>query len=130
MLGKTKDKVKEEYGQPAASNSEQVRYKVVGANVEYANIVSFIFNNGASEVNLINLFLQDNVAESTIKNFLSKLYKAFDDGTNANGRFFRYINGQTRDTSSMMITYYPEYQVVVYQHPSTASARVALPEIE
>lgn len=130
MLGKTKDKVKEEYGQPAASNSEQVRYKVVGANVEYANIVSFIFNNGASEVNLINLFLQDNVAESTIKNFLSKLYKAFDDGTNANGRFFRYINGQTRDTSSMMITYYPEYQVIVYQHPSTASARVALPEME
>ncbi|MBQ7511061.1 MAG: membrane lipoprotein lipid attachment site-containing protein [Prevotella sp.] len=123
MLGKTQAQVKEDYGQPTVSASDHLTYSVVGANTEYAQYVNFIFNNNSSEVNLINLFLQTSVQESTIKYFLSKLYKTFDDGTNANGRYYRYINGQARESSSMMITYYPEYQVVVYQHPSTASAR-------
>jgi len=121
MLGKTASEVKAYYGKPDAENSSGTVMRYI-TMTDYVSYVQFALDSSKKVYN-INVFTRDHVEDSVVKNFLNSIYKPFDSGTNDNGPYNRWISGSTRETSDMMITFYPDYNVVVYQHPSTASSR-------
>lgn len=121
-LGKTRDEVIESYSTPDKEDKANGRL-LYAALTDYVSRVYFFYNTETKVVNLINLYLRDGVAMSTVNDYLNLIYKKLDSGTNDNGAYTRWINGETRESSSMIITYYSDYGVIVYQHPSTASSR-------
>ncbi len=117
-LGMTKNELISTFGEPYQEDDTRTVYAVVN---EYISVVNFIQNTETNKVNLINIFLRDEVAKDVIIDYANSLYVYYESGTNNNGNYHKWINAATLEDADMMITYYPEYGVIVYQHPSNAT---------
>lgn len=121
-LGMSKAELNKLFGEPYAEDKNGTLAYI--STSEYLNYIYFSRDVQADKVNNINVFHKETVTSNTITNYLNQLYKPFDSGSNSNGPYQRWISGTTRELSDMIITYYPNYCVIVYQHPSTASSRI------
>lgn len=115
-LGMTKNELKGLFGEPYLErnndqNNLQFFYAVVS---DYIASVTFNFSNNNEVVNLINVFLRDEVKSDEIMDYLNKLYTFYETSSDANGVLHRWINAETLDNADIRISYYPEYGVIVY----------------
>lgn len=112
-LGMTRNEIITEWGAPyMEDNNGKMTYSVVTDNVAFVN---FIRDTKSGKVNLINLFLRDEVNPETIKAYLNRLYIFKEETTSDEGPLLRWLNAKSEDDADMRISYYPNEGVVVYK---------------
>lgn len=112
-LGMNRNEIIEKWGLPYQEDNEgHMRYDAV---TDYVAVVNYIRNLATGKVNLINVFLRDEVAPETIKAYLNKLYTFEEEVSSDNGPLLRWLNSESADKADMRISYYPDYGVVVYK---------------
>ena len=108
-----RNEIIEKWGLPYQEDNEgHMRYDAV---TDYVAVVNYIRNLATGKVNLINVFLRDEVAPETIKAYLNKLYTFEEEVSSDNGPLLRWLNSESADKADMRISYYPDYGVVVYK---------------
>ena len=115
-LGMTTNELVSMFGDPyLVRNNDQGNlqyfYSVVN---DYLASVTFNFNK-KKEVNLINVFLRDEVNSEIVKDYLNTLYTFQEEVSTEQGPVMRWIDAQKEEDASMKIGFYTDYGVVVYK---------------
>ncbi len=118
-LGMRRNELIATFGTPYQEDSENIRYAPM---TEYVTVVNYILNSSTGEVRLINLFLRDDVTQDVIKSYFDKLYTYYETTSDENGEKIRWINAASYAEADMLVSYYPEYGVVVYGPIQTSVA--------
>lgn len=114
-LGMTKSMLISTFGEPYLERDNdkgnlQCLYAVVN---DYISSVTFNFNkNGV--VNLVNIFLRDEVEVDAVKNYLNRLYVFQEVEASDNGPKLKWINAANEEEADMRISFYSDYGVVAY----------------
>lgn len=114
-IGMTKSKLISTFGEPYLERdndkgNRQCFYAVVN---DYISSVTFNFNkNGV--VNLINIFLRDEVNADVVKAYLNRLYVFQEEEASDNGPKLKWINAANEEEADMRISFYSDYGVVAY----------------
>lgn len=120
-IGMTVSQIASAYGSDYDVDGNVMRYIFAPDASVYVSYVLFSRSTAQGKIDLVNVFVRSSVTSATVIDYLDNLYTKLDSGTNANGPYHRWINGASRSTSTLIVTYYSDYGVIVYQHPSTAS---------
>lgn len=75
---------------------------------------------------LVNLFLNNHPTTNIVKSYFDSRYTYLETGSNENGNFMKWINASTIEEADILITYFYDAGVVVYQHPSTSLKKLSL----
>lgn len=111
-LGMTRSEVVAKWGTPYQEDESRLVYAVV---TDYVATINFIRDANTGKVNLINVFLRNEVKSETIKAYFNKLYTFEEQVASDNGPLLRWLNAKSLNEADMRISYYPDYGVVVYR---------------
>lgn len=110
-LGMTHDQIVAQYGTPY-SDEEDMMFYLVGTN--YVDVAMFNMNTETNKCNSVAVTINENVATSTIVDFLNSKYTVFANGTASDGSKYAWTNGPSVAESTLVIVYYPKNKMVVY----------------
>lgn len=115
-LGKTTSELVRMFGEPyLIRNNDQGNLQYFYAVItDYIASVTFNFNK-KGEVNLINIFLRDEVKAEVVKDYLNSLYSLYEEVSTEQGPLTRWINAKKEEDADMKIGFYSDYGVVVYK---------------
>ena len=119
-LGLTHDQIVDKFGAPYSDDGSKMFY-IVGS--EYVNLSAFMIDAETGKCNNALLTINENVATSTIVDYLNSKYTVFENGTAADGSQYAWTNGPSVAESTFGVIYYPDDRMVVYV-PFGASANV------
>lgn len=110
-LGMTHNQIIAKYGTPYSDDGNTMFY-IVGS--EYVNLAAFYMDAETSKCKQSVVIINENVATSTIIDYLNSKYTVFASGTAADGSQYVWINGSNKAESTIGIIYYPEDRMVTY----------------
>lgn len=119
-LGLTHDQIVDKFGAPYSDDGSKMFY-IVGS--KYVNLSAFMIDAETGKCNNAVLTINENVATSTIVDYLNSKYTVFENGTAADGSQYAWTNGPSVAESTFGVIYYPDDRMVVYV-PFGASANV------
>lgn len=117
-LGLSQNQIISKYGDPYLDDGNMLYY-VVGT--DYINLAVFYMNTDTDKCKSVALTINENVASSTIVNYLGSKYTVFSNGTAADGSQYAWTNGPSVAESTLGVVYYPGDKMVVYQPLSAAA---------
>ena len=117
-LGMTHDQIISQYGNPYLDESNMMYY-LVGS--DYVNLAVFYMNTETNKCKSVAVSINENVATSTIVDFLNSKYTVFANGTASDGSQYAWTNGPSVAESTLGIVYYPKDRLVVYQPLGSAA---------
>ena len=117
-LGLSQNQIISKYGDPYLDDGNMLYY-VVGT--DYVNLAVFYMNTDTDKCKSVALTINENVASSTIVNYLGSKYTVFSNGTAADGSQYAWTNGPSVAESTLGVVYYPGDKMVVYQPLGTAA---------
>lgn len=125
-LGMNHDELLSTYGPPYLERLNkqgdlQCHYEI---DDDYITSYTFNFNNN-NVVNLVNIFLRDEVNSGVIKNYLNNLYTFKEEEASENGPRLIWLDAPKEEDAKMRISFYPNYNVVAYASLNNEEANVA-----
>lgn len=122
-LGMTHDQLVAQFGTPYSDDGSMLFY-IVGT--DYVNLAAFSMSAETNKCKTAILTINENVATSTIVDYLGSKYTVFANGTAADGSQYAWTNGPSVAESTMGIIYYPEDRMVYYQPLGSAANAKAM----
>lgn len=122
-LGLTHDQLIAQFGTPYSDDGSMLFYIVGSA---YVNLAAFSMSAETNKCKTAILTINENVATSTIVDYLGSKYTVFANGTAADGSQYAWTNGPSVAESTMGIIYYPEDRMVYYQPLGSAANAKAM----
>lgn len=120
-LGMTHDQIVAQYGTPYSDDGGMIFY-IVGTN--YVNLAAFYMDTETNKCKRSIVTINENVASSTIIDYLSSKYTVFENGTAADGSQYAWTNGPSVAESTMGIIYFPADNMVMYQPLGSAANNI------
>ena len=111
-LGMTRDQIVAQYGTPYSDDGSVMDY-IVGT--DYVNLAWFYMNTKTNKCKTAVVSINENVATSTIVEFLNSKYTVFAKETASDGSKYAWTNGPSVAESTLGIVYIPKDRLVIYQ---------------
>ena len=114
-LGMTYNQILSQYGKPYEENwngEKQYLYYYVGT--DYVNLAVFYIDAATNRCAASVVSINENVASSTIIDYLNSKYTVFAKGTYEDGSQYAWTNGPSLSESTMGITYVPANRLVTW----------------
>ncbi len=117
-LGMTRDQILSQYGTPYTESGNILYYLGETNNVSFA---CFSIDSETGICKSSQVFINENVDNSTIVNFLGSQYTVYANGTADDGSQYAWINASTFSEATMGIIYYVKSKTVNYVLLSSSS---------
>ncbi len=122
-LGMSHDQILAQYGTPFSDDGKMLVYLV---GTDYVDLAFFNMDTEINKCTQSGVTINENVATSTIVDYLNSKYTVFAKGTADDGSKYAWTNGPSVAESTMGIIYFPTDRMVMYQPLSSATSAKAM----